>query len=118
MKGIIIGLSRSKSAMESDFFNSVVREFGINEEQSYFVTPNFRYELVEIQPALCGDGSTDGTVVATYFLGYVARADFGIARHPFELEQTQHLNVDLRHSLRTEVGSVGFRHWCLDYHLC
>ncbi len=57
--------------MESDFFNGVVRKFGVSEEQSNFVTPNFRYELVEIQPALCGDGSTDGTVVATYFLGYI-----------------------------------------------
>lgn len=104
--------------MESDFFNGVVRKFGINEEQSHFVTPNFRNELVKIQPTLCGDGGTDGTVVATYFLGNVARGDFGIARHPFELEQAQHLNVDFCHSLRTEIGSVGFRHWCLDYHLC
>lgn len=73
--------------MESDFFNRVVRKFGINEEQSSFVTSDFRNELVEIQPTLCGDGSTDGTVVATYFLGNVARGDFGIARHSFKLKQ-------------------------------
>ena len=51
--------------MESDFFDSVIGEFGIHQSLCYFVAANLSNELVEIDARLGGDGSTDGTVVAT-----------------------------------------------------
>ena len=58
--------------MESDFFDSVIGEFGIYQSLSYFVAANLSNELVEIDARLGGDGSTDGAVVATNLLGDVA----------------------------------------------
>lgn len=72
MESIVKGLSRGKPTVESDFFDSVIGEFGIYQSLSYFVAANLSNELVEIDARLGGDGSTDGTVVATNLLGDVA----------------------------------------------
>ena len=72
MESIVKGLSRGKPAVESDFFDSVIGEFGIHQSLCYFVAANLANELVEIDARLGGDGSTDGTVVATNLLGDVA----------------------------------------------
>ena len=72
MESIVKGLSRGKTTVESDFLDSVIGEFGIHQSLSYFVAANLSNELVEIDARLGGDGSTDGTVVATNLLGDVA----------------------------------------------
>ena len=72
MESIVKGLSRGKPTVESDFFDSVIGEFGVHQSLSYFVAANLANELVEIDACLGGDGSTDGTVVATNLLGDVA----------------------------------------------
>ena len=72
MESIVKGLSRGKTTVESDFLDSVIGEFGIHQSLSYFVAANLANELVEIDARLGGDGSTNGTVVATNLLGDVA----------------------------------------------
>ena len=72
MESIVKGLSRGKPTVESDFFDSVIGEFGVHQPLCYFITANISNELVEIDARLGGDGSTDGTVVATNLLGDVA----------------------------------------------
>ena len=96
--------------MESDFFDSVIGEFGVHQPLCYFITADISNELVEVDARLGGNRSTDGTVVATNLFGNVARRNFRVARHAFELEQSQDLNVDLCHALRIEVIGVGFGH--------
>ena len=71
MESIVKGLSRGKPAVESDFFDRVIGEFGIYQSLCYFVAANLSNELVEIDARLGGDGSTNGTVVATNLLGDV-----------------------------------------------
>ena len=72
MESIVKGLSRGKPTVESDFFDSVIGEFGIHQSLSYLVAANLANELVEIDARLGGDGSTNGTVIATNLLGDVA----------------------------------------------
>lgn len=72
MESVVKGLSRGKPTVESDFFDSVIGEFGIHQPLCYFITANVSNELVEIYSRLGGDGCADGTVVATNLLGDVA----------------------------------------------
>ena len=46
MESIVKGLSRGKPTVESNFFDSVIGEFGIHQSLSYFVAANLSNELV------------------------------------------------------------------------